>query len=142
MTSHVTALAAFFRPATESGGSSVVTPITSILVALIAAGLLSYVRDAIKAIRHRRYAASPEGIASANVAAADGSLLVVVKARDELEADNARLRLELTETRARYTEDRNHWGAEKAEMRGEIDALSAKLRALLAEVEDLRTRHA
>jgi vacuolar-type H+-ATPase subunit I/STV1 len=136
VTSSVTALAA---DASAGGGSS---PVTEILVALIAAGLLSYVKDAVKAFRARHQARTPEGRDALHVTAADQSLVVVVKARDELEEDNRRLRETLTEDRMRYSEDRSRWDAEKRQMRDEIDSLEAKLRAMLTEVEALKSRHA
>ncbi len=116
--------------------------ITAVVVALIAAGLLNYVRDAVKAIRARRAASTPEARDALHVTAADQSLLVVVKARDELADDNERLRTTITEERARHAEDRATWAAEKLELRQEIDDLESKLRALLDEVTSLRERHA
>lgn len=137
----LTTQAAIAPLAAAAPASMVSTWAVPIIVALIAAGLLGYVRDGVKAWRDIKKRKTPEGRDSARVVAADESLLVVVKARDELENDNARLRLELQETRTRAAEDRAGWAAEKADMRQEIDTLSAKLRALLDEVEDLKTRH-
>ena len=117
------------------------TAVTSIITALIAAGLLSYIKDAIRAYRARRIAATPEARDALHVATADQSLLVVAKARDELEEDNRRLRVTLGEERARHDVERNEWYSEKRQMRAEIDELEAKLRGLLREVEQLRTRH-
>lgn len=114
--------------------------VTTIVVALISGGLLSYGKDAVKGYRARKDAATPEAREALAVGVADKSLLVVAKARDELEEDNARLRVTIVEERNRHAEDRAQWVAEKARLRAEIDALEGKLRALLSEVEDLRHR--
>lgn len=116
--------------------------VTDILTALITGGLLSFARDAWRAWKTRQHAHSPEGMESARVASANDSLLVVVKARDELEEDNRRLRETITEERARAAEDRAQAALEKSAMRAEIDSLEAKLRAMLTEVEALKNRHA
>lgn len=71
----------------------------------------------------------------------DGNILTVVKARDELEADNGRLRDEIRETNTRHAHDRAEWSRERTALRAEIEHLEAKLRALLDEVTDLKTRH-
>lgn len=123
--------------------------ITSVVVALIAAGLLNWFRDLIKDRKDRKNAATPEGRAAAHVVNVDHSLVVVAKARDELEADNARIRETLIEQRQQHAEDRERWAREKAQMREEIDVLEAKLRgageyidSLLAELVRIRDRHA
>lgn len=116
------------------------TAVTSIITALIAAGILTYVRDAYRAFRARRIAATPAAREALHVATADQSLLVVAKARDELVEDNTRLRVMLAEERTRSAEDRARAEREKALMRAEIDSLEAKLRGLLDEVTALRTR--
>ena len=113
---------------------------TTVVVALIGAGVLSYLRDFAKGWRSRKEARTPEAREALAVGVADKSLLVVAKARDELEEDNARLRVTIVEERNRHAEDRAQWVAEKSRLRAEIDALEGKLRALLSEVEDLRHR--
>lgn len=116
------------------------TAVTTVITALIGAGVLTYVRDAVRAIRARRTAATPEAREALHVATADQSLLVVAKARDELVEDNTRLRVTIAEERTRHAEDRAQWAREKAHLRAEIDSLEAKLRGLLDEVTALRTR--
>lgn len=116
------------------------TALTNIAVALIAAGLLNYARDAFKAFRARKVAGTPEAREALHVATADQSLIVVARARDELVEDNVRLRLTISEERTRHAEDRAQWARDKAILRGEIDSLEAKLRGLLDEVTALRTR--
>lgn len=111
--------------------------ITTIVVALIGAGILNWVRDAYLARKAGKNTPSAK-----NIAEVDASLVVVAKARDELQQDNTRLRQELAEERASHNEDRDRWAYEKARLRDEIDQLEAKLRGLLREVEELRTRTA
>lgn len=110
--------------------------ITTIIVALIGAGVLNWARDAWRA--HRAAKSLPR--AGAAIAEVDASLVVVAKARDELEEDNRRLRLTLSEERQAHEKDRSRWDREKTQLRSEIDALETKLRGLLAEVEALRSR--
>ena len=116
------------------------TAATNIVVALIAAGLLSYIRDAIKTWRNARKASEPSARDAATVAQVDASLVVVAKARDELEEDNLRLRQTISEERSRHAEDRDRWDKEKRALRAEIDGLESRLRLLLSEVEQLRSR--
>jgi len=117
------------------------TAITSILVALIGAGLLSYTRDAYRAFRSRSAASTPEAREALHVATADQSLIVVARARDELAEDNALLRAALSEERSSAARERAEWAVERRAMRDEIDALEAKLRGLLDEVSALKRRH-
>jgi len=119
---------------------STTASVTAIVVALLGAGILTFLRDGLKALRLRRRAATPAGRDALYLETADKSLLVVAKARDELGEDNARLRLSIVEERSRHAEDRAQWARDKAVLRGEIDALEGKLRALLNEVSALRTR--
>lgn len=114
---------------------------TEILVALIAAGLLKYSVDLARWWANRRKERSPEGQQVASLATVDQSLAVVARARDELEADNARLRAWLAEVDARHTAERAVWAEEKAAMRAEIHDLERRLREMLAEVESLKIRH-
>jgi len=114
--------------------------IVTITVALISAGLLQYARDAVKTWRAARDRRRPSARDAATIAEVDASLVVVAKARDELEEDNRRIRLTLSEERHAHAEDRARWEREKAGLRAEIDTLESKLRAMLVEVEQLRSR--
>lgn len=114
---------------------------TPILVALIAAGLFKYTVDVVKWILARYRGQTTQGRQSANITTVDQSLAVVARARDELEADNARLRLQLVESDARHEADRARWELRDKARREEIEVLEAKLRALLVEVEKLKDRH-
>lgn len=116
------------------------TAITNVLVAAIGGGLLAYARDAIKTWRAARRRNTPSARDAATIQEVDASLVVVAKARDELEEDNRRLRLTMAEERRAHAADRSRWEHEKLLLRNEIDALESKLRGLLAEVEELRTR--
>lgn len=105
---------------------------TQVAVALIAGGGLKYLADYLRD-RKRARDASPREI--------DANILTVSKARDALEADNTALRATLREERDAHASDREAWAQERAQMRAEINALETKLRALLEEVTDLKTRH-
>jgi hypothetical protein len=107
---------------------------TAILSVLVAGGLLKWIKS-------RRDGRTPEARQATHVATVDQSLTVVARARDELEADNARLRAQGAEDRARYEADRARWELRETAMRNEIDALEAKIRALLTEVEKMKDRH-
>lgn len=124
---------------------------TPVIVALITAGLLTYVRDAVKWLGVRRREQTPEGRQTMSIATVDQSLTVVAKARDELESDNALLRATLAEERAahasersdlirRHAAERMQWGDEKATLKAEIADLERRLREMLTEVENLRLR--
>lgn len=73
--------------------------------------------------------------------ATDANVITVGLARDQLAADNDRLRKELAEVYTRHERDRAEWSRERTEMRAEIDALESKVRDLLGELIALRTRH-
>ncbi len=76
------------------------------------------------------------------ISSLDANMLTVGLARDQLAADNDRLRRERGEDAARHAADRAEWAKERAEMRAEIDALEAKLRDMLDELVELRLRSA
>ncbi len=114
---------------------------TPILVALIGAGLLKYAADLFKWLRTRKQANTPAALRQADIATVDLSLAVVARARDELEADNVRLRSQLAETDARHAAEMARRDLREKAMREEITVLENKLRALLAEVEKLKDRH-
>ncbi len=118
---------------------------TLIITTLITAGLLKALIDLVKWAYARRTtkraAEAPEAKQAASIATVDQSLAVVARARDELEADNIRLREQLAESDARHEADRARWELRDKARREEIEVLEAKLRALLAEVEKLKDRH-
>jgi hypothetical protein len=113
---------------------------TLILTTLITAGLLKYCVDFIKWLRARREAKTPEAQKITQIATVDQSLAVVARARDELEADNTRLRQQLHESDARHEADRVRWELRDKMRREEIEILESKLRQLLTEVEKLKDR--
>lgn len=115
--------------------------VTAIIIALVAAGALDWARSLVQARSQRKRlalaTASPDGRAHAQLEFADQSILVVAKARDELEADNDRLRATLTEVRqdrsnlvAEHAKEREAWRLEREAMRAEIDELSTRLRTV------------
>ncbi len=114
---------------------------SAILIALISAGLLKYAVDFFKWLRSRKEQRTPEAARVATIATVDASLAVVARARDELAADNVRLRSQLTETDARHAAEMARRDLREKAMREEIAVLESKLRALLTEVENLKDRH-
>lgn len=112
------------------------------MVALIAAGGIPYLIAAVRWLQRRRAAATPAGQRLAAIAEADQSVTVTAHARDELAEDNRRLRVIITEERTRHAEDRAQWASEKATMRKEIDSLETRAREMLAELIELKRRHA
>ncbi len=114
---------------------------SAILIALITAGLLKYVVDFIKWLRDRHQQRSPEAQRAQSIATVEASLAVVARARDELEADNVRLRSQRSETDARHAAEMARRDLREKAMREEITVLESKLRALLAEVEKLKDQH-
>ena len=114
---------------------------SAILIALISAGLLKYAVDFAKWLRHRRVANSPEGQQVSSIATVDASLAVVARARDELEADNERIRRQLTEQDARYATELARRDAREAALQEEIIRLESKVREILSELEGLKRRH-
>ena len=101
-------------------------------VALIGGGALQYVANYLRD-RKRERDAHPREV--------DANILTVSKAKDELEADNARLRAERSEDAARHASERAEWMRERAALRQEIADMENKLRSLLDEIAELRTRH-
>lgn len=99
-------------------------------------GLLKYVVDAMNARRKNRR--SPVQVRQADV---DANILTVAKARDELAEDNDRLRAEIRDLIERHAADRREWERREAALKAEVDRLETRLRSLLEEVLDLRTRH-
>ncbi len=114
---------------------------TMIAVALIGAGLLNYVKEILTWWRNRRISNTPEAKEAASIATVDQSLTVVAKARDELEADNTRLRGQIADQDARFVAEIARRDAREASLMEEITRLETKVREILAEVESLKFRH-
>lgn len=114
---------------------------STVIVALIGAGLLNFIKDGIKAWRAGRAATTPEARASYTLTTVDDSLAIVSKARDELEADNARLRKQQTEDDSRHEADRGRWERKERTYLAEIEALEQKVRGVLIELTSLKDRH-
>lgn len=117
----------------------------TVILALVGAGLLGYAEKALKFLWARSRQSAPERREQRQVHAAvasyDASLLAVTKSRDQLLEDNERLREERREQDARHALDRAEWAKERAELRHEIEAMEARLRAALDDLGDLRVRH-
>jgi hypothetical protein len=123
----------------------------SVVALLLAGGGSKYVFDLVKDARDRKAnAPSDDEIANKEM---DHSFLTVVRAKEQLEIDNSRLRGELTEEREAHREQRAEWQAERERMRQEIAALETQVRQqrdefnvrateLLAQIHDLQDRAA
>lgn len=109
----------------------------------LGASALTYILQTVKD-RKRAKDARPSEV--------DANILTVARARDQLEADNVLLRQTLTEERRAHADDRAAWQTERAQMREEIEALEAQLRAeraaadqryesLLQQLAEIRNRH-
>lgn len=119
--------------------------VTALLAAALAGGLLNVIAQAVKWVTNRRSANQPQVVEAKKVhqavAQADQSLATVARARDELEADNDRLRQVNQTDRERYEKDRDEWRQERSELRAEILRLEASIRESLEEVQALKTRY-
>ena len=114
---------------------------TAIAIALIGAGILNYLKEFVKWWNSRQEANTPEGQQAANLATVDQSLAVVARARDELEADNSRLRGIIAEQDARFSAEIARRDAREASLQEEIVRLERKCREILSEIEGLKLRH-
>lgn len=118
-------------------------------------GILGFVRD----IWRSKHGDRPKVTAAVREQSyADASIATVAHARDELEADNERLRQILVEVRAsraaeaeRFERERSAWEEERRRYRADIAELEEKMRvmrrqheaqydALLTEIHELRAR--
>ena len=125
----------------------------TIIVALLTGGSLKFLHDTYKDIRDR------PGKAVREVSMVGLSIDTVVRARDELEEDNKRIRITLAEERkqwneerARYEADRIAWRTERANLLAEIHDLEHRIRVeqaraskeyddLLRQIHELQEQH-
>jgi chromosome segregation ATPase len=66
----------------------------------------------------------------------DASIVTVARARDELEADNVRLRQELIESEERHSRERERWLGDQERLRADVARLEAQIRAERQEAND------
>lgn len=127
-------------------------PWVSVVTLLLGGGGLKYAYDAFKDWRNR----PPRELRAVGIV--DANIATVVRARDELEEDNKRLRQTLNEERKQRAEDesrhaveRMRWLADQDRYRADITRLEAQIRterddaaarydALLETVHRLRLR--
>lgn len=128
------------------------TWLPQLLAILLSGAVIKLIADAIKALREKHKRTQPQAVERQRVhdavAAADESIIVVAKARDELAEDNARLREQIVADRQRYDRDRDDWRfqqaayeAEKKAMRAEVASVETQLRRALGEIEGLKARY-
>jgi hypothetical protein len=120
-------------------------PWVTLFSAVMTGGVAKYVYDVYKDWRAR----PPKELASSTVV--DASIATIARARDELEEDNARLRLTLAEERnqfnterARYLADINRLEVqirkERDEYARQAEAAAGRYDALLDQVRHLKSR--
>lgn len=136
--------------------------VVTILTALLGAGVLQFLITIGKGLVSWRRRNRPEHVEQQRIhegiAAASESVAVVVTSRVELANDNKRLRTEMTELVARHAAEREEWRAELQEqdirhateraewlgdrkrLRQDMEAIEARLRASLDELDLLRRR--
>lgn len=125
-------------------------PWVTAFLLLLSGGGAKFVFDAVRAWRN----APPR--AARDAQAVDANIATVARARDELEADNARLREVIVEERRQRAEDesrhaieRARWMFDQDRLRADVERLEAQIRAerdaaaarydeLLAQVHNLR----
>ena len=66
----------------------------------------------------------------------DASIVTVARARDELEADNVRLRQELIDQESRHSRERDRWLADQERLRADVARLEAQIRTERQEAND------
>ncbi len=117
----------------------------TIIVALIAAGALTFLKEAIAAVRRRWSESAADALERKQVEAemdnADKSSIRLIRENTALATRNEQLYAELTRSDARHTEERMAWYEERATMRREMDDMERRLRDMLDELVELRTRH-
>ncbi len=118
-------------------------PWVAIFGALLSGGTAKYVFDFWQSIR-----SGPSKPLKAQ-RTVDASIATVARARDELEEDNARLRVQMAEQETRHGEERDRWLTDQNRLRGDIERLekqivreryqaAARYDALLTQVQELR----
>lgn len=128
------------------------TWLTPLLAAALGAGLLNLTYQGVQGIIRRWRASRPAAVEAKKihdaVAAADESIAVVARARDELEEDNRRLREQYAADRQRLDKDIQflrlrvaELEAERKAMRDEINSMELRLRQALGEIEGLKARY-
>lgn len=119
--------------------------VLALVIAVIGAGIFTYIRDAVRWFIRRHKDSDPEVVEERKVREAvrqaDESLLVVVRSRVELVADNQRLREERAELETRHAAERAEWIRERAALRQDIEDMEARLRSALDDLSRLRVRH-
>lgn len=123
-----------------------------ILAIALSVGVINLAERGIRSAINRRKATRPEAIEKQKihdaVAAADESIAVVAKARDELAEDNRLLREQSSIERQRYDKDLGYLRlrvseleSERTVMRKEIDSMEEMLRQALREIEEMKNRY-
>jgi predicted RNase H-like nuclease (RuvC/YqgF family) len=132
----------------------------ALLYALLLAGFGKYLIDFFRLIKRHWSASRPEMVAEAQVhrqvEIANQSVVTVTRSTERLEADNERLRQEITEISERYSADRQAWWTERTQLvaehvaarlecrkeiealKDDVDELEGKWRAALDQLAGMR----
>lgn len=128
----------------------------TIIVALITAGALSFLRDTVRGIRRRWAESTADALERKNdeheMDSADKSSIRLIRENTALAARNEQLYAELTKNDERHSAERQAWRdrevalraeseAREAALRAELDDMERRLRDMLDELVELRTRH-
>jgi septal ring factor EnvC (AmiA/AmiB activator) len=108
-----------------AAGETVASPILS---TLLSGATLAFLASVVQALWRRWRKGSAAGQRSAHISEVDQSFVVVAKARDELEEDNARLRADIRECEARERLLREEMERERRAYRAELEQLMRRLR--------------
>jgi len=118
---------------------------TTIVVAIIAAGIGGFLKTAISSIWKRYKSTAPERLEQQRkhdaVQIANDSVLVASNSNKMLEADVARLRKEITEINLRHDKERNDWDQKEQMYKQELDEMETKWRAALDQLIEFKTRN-
>lgn len=116
----------------------------TIIVALIAAGALGFARDAVRGVRKRWAESTADALERAADAAemdnVDKSTIRLIRENTALALRNEQLYAELSRADLRHAAERDGWHAERATLRAELDDMERRLRDMLDELVELRTR--
>lgn len=118
----------------------------TLISVLVSGGLLGYIADFVKQRRISRETPKPVREMVAANTAADSSLSIVAKARDELGEDNERLRAELADERenlkvlrATLYRERDDWAKREGRYLERIEHLEGSVNQLREQIHQLRT---
>lgn len=112
-----------------------------IVVAIIGAGGLDFIRSMIRARREEAQKETPEGRKATHLGLADKSLLILERTNTALSRDLDAERRAHAKTADRYEKALAAERARNDELRRELRQVEEQLRQALAQVDAIKTRH-